>query len=271
VRALVTGGNGYFGRVLVQRLVERGDTVRVLDIDISDAGRPGIEVIEGDIRDRNRVLEAAHGVDVVFHNVAQVPLAKDPQLVRSVNVEGTAMLLAAAADAGVAKVVHTSSSAIFGVPEANPVMPTTVPNPQEPYGHAKLAAEWACLRAAADGLDVSIVRPRTVLGHGRLGIFGILFDWIADGADPIVLGDGSNRYQFIHADDLAEVCMRVADRSGPAVFNAGTDRFGTMRDALDHLCAHAGTGARVRRLPARPPRCGRARQCDSRPSRRITG
>jgi nucleoside-diphosphate-sugar epimerase len=127
-----------------------------------------------------------------------------------------------------------------------------VPRPQEAYGHAKLAAEWACLRAAAAGLDVTIVRPRTILGHGRLGIFGILFDWIADGADPIVLGDGTNRYQFVHADDLATVCLLAADREGPAVFNAGTDRFGTMREALDHLCTHAGTGAEVRALPAGP-------------------
>ena len=208
--------------------------------------------MQGDIRDERRVREAVDGVDVVYHNVAQVPLAKDPRLLRSVNVDGTALLLAASAEAGVSKVVHTSSSAVFGVPESNPVLPTTVPKPQEAYGEAKLAAEWACLRAAADGLDVSIVRPRTILGHGRLGIFGILFDWIADGADPIVLGDGTNRYQFVHADDLADVCLLAGASSGPSIFNAGTDRFGTMGEALEHLCQHAGTGAQVRRLPAGP-------------------
>ena len=152
---------------------------------------------------------------------------------------------------GVGKVVHTSSSAVFGVPDVNPVLPTTVPKPQEAYGHAKLAAEWACLAAAADGLDVSIVRPRTILGHGRLGIFGILFDWIADGASPFVLGDGSNRYQFIHADDLADACIRAGGRSGHGIYNVGTDRFGTMREALTNLCAHAGTGATVRSLADR--------------------
>ncbi len=252
MRALVTGGNGYFGRLLVARLVQRGDPVRVFDIDTDGAGGPGIDVVAGDIRDPARVRAAVDGIDVVYHNVAQVPLARDAHLLRSVNVDGTTVLLDACTAAGVAKVVHTSSSAVFGVPESNPVLPATVPKPAEAYGHAKLAAEWACLRAAAGGLDVSIVRPRTILGHGRLGIFGVLFEWIADGADPIVLGDGTNRYQFIHADDLAEVCMLAAGRPGPAVFNAGTDRFGTMHEALAHLCAHAGTGARVRRLPARP-------------------
>jgi nucleoside-diphosphate-sugar epimerase len=252
VTSLVTGGNGYFGRLLVDRLVARGNGVRVLDIDVEGAGGPGVDVVEGDIRDAARVREAVDGVDVVYHNVAQVPLARDPHLLRSVNVDGTTVLLAACRNAGVDKVVHTSSSAVFGIPDTNPVLPTTVPKPQEAYGQAKLAAEWACLRAAADGLDVSIVRPRTILGHGRLGIFGILFDWIADGADPVVLGDGTNRYQFVHADDLADVCVLAAGRPGPAVFNAGTDRFGTMGEALTHLCEHAGTGARVRRLPAAP-------------------
>ena len=219
------------------------------------------------------VREAVDGVDVVYHNVAQVPLARDAELLRTVNVDGTANLLRAGADAGVAKVVHTSSSAVFGVPSTNPVLPSTVPRPQEAYGHAKLAAEWACLRAAAGGLDVSIVRPRTILGHGRLGIFGILFDWIADGADPIVLGDGSNRYQFIHADDLAEVCRLAAARPGPALFNAGTDRFGTMSEAFAPC---ASTPARVPPCagsPPRPPRppCRSAPGLGSRRSRRTTG
>ena len=196
------------------------------------------------------------GVDIVFNNVAQVPLAKDHELLRTVNVDGTALLLAASRRAGVRKVVHTSSSAVFGVPRSNPVLPSTVPSPAEEYGHAKLAAEWACLDAVKDGLDVSIVRPRTILGHGRLGIFGILFEWIADGADVFVLGDGSNRYQFVHADDLAEVCLLAGDTPGPAVFNAGTDRFGTMRESLEALCAHAGTGSKVRSLPAGPAALG---------------
>ena len=262
--SLVTGGNGYFGRLLVDRLVTQGEKVRVLDIDTEGAGGPGIEVVRGDIRDERAVREAVDGVEVVYHNVAQVPLARDAELLRTVNVDGTANLLRAGADARVAKVVHTSSSAVFGVPSTNPVLPSTVPRPQEAYGHAKLAAEWACLRAAAGGLDVSIVRPRTILGHGRLGIFGILFDWIADGADPIVLGDGSNRYQFIHADDLAEVCRLAAARPGPALFNAGTDRFGTMSEALRALCEHAGTGCH--RAPA-PRRARRGRHAGQRPGR----
>lgn len=249
--SLVTGGSGYFGSLLVAHLLRAGHQVRVLDINDADDRPAEVELVRGDIRDSATVAAALEGVDIVFNNVAQVPLAKDLHLLRSVNVDGTALLLQHAQRAKVVKVVHTSSSAVFGIPASNPVLPTTVPSPVEAYGHAKLAAEWACLDAAAHGLDVSIVRPRTILGHGRLGIFGILFDWIADGADVAVLGDGSNRYQFVHADDLAEVCLLAAGVEGPMIVNAGTDRFGTMRESLESLCRHAGTGAQVRSLPAR--------------------
>lgn len=250
--SLVTGGSGYFGSLLVRRLVAAGHRVRVLDINDSDDRPEDVEIVVGDIRDPDVVGRAVEGCAVVFNNVAQVPLARDEQLLRTVNVDGTALLLRESARVGVRKVVHTSSSAVFGVPVSNPVLPSTVPSPIEAYGRAKLAAEWACLDTASKGLDVTIIRPRTILGHGRLGIFGILFEWVADGADIFVLGSGDNRYQFIHADDLAEVCLLAAGVAGPAIFNAGTDRFGTMRESLQSLCAHAGTGSRVRSLPAKP-------------------
>ena len=249
--SLVTGGSGYFGSLLVRRLAADGH-VRVLDLNDSDDRPAGVELIQGDIRDRAVVARAVEGCDVVFNNVAQVPLAKDAELLRTVNVDGTTLLLEAAIRAGVGKVVHTSSSAVFGVPASNPVLPTTAALPVEAYGRAKVAAESACLEAVANGLDVTIIRPRTILGHGRLGIFGILFEWVADGADIFVLGAGNNRYQFIHADDLAEVCLLAARAPGAAVFNAGTDRFGTMRESLESLCDHADTGSRVRSLPAAP-------------------
>ena len=250
--SLVTGGSGYFGSLLVRRLVADGHHVRVLDLNDSDDRPAGVELIQGDIRDRAVVARAVDGCDVVFNNVAQVPLAKDAELLHTVNVDGTTLLLEAAIRAGVGKVVHTSSSAVFGVPTSNPLLPTTASTPVEAYGRAKVAAESACIEAVVNGLDVTIIRPRTILGHGRLGIFGILFEWVADGADIFVLGSGANRYQFIHADDLAEVCVLAARSPGAAVFNAGTDRFGTMRESLESLCAHAGTGSRVRSLPAAP-------------------
>lgn len=250
---LVTGGSGYFGTVLVDQAVARGDRVRVLDRNPPEA-RDGVEFVPGDIRDRSVVRAACSDVDVVFHNVAQVPLAKDRALFRSVNVIGTANLLVGARDAGVTKVVHTSSSAVFGIPERNPVTEDTPPRPLEDYGRAKLEAEQLCREAASAGLDVTIVRPRTILGHGRLGIMAILFEFVADGAPVFVLGRGDNRYQFVHASDLADACLRAGDRAGATVYNVGATEFGTMRETLQALVEHAGTGSHVRSLPVGPAR-----------------
>jgi nucleoside-diphosphate-sugar epimerase len=249
---LVTGGSGYFGTVLAERARSAGHTVRVLDLNPPED--PTIEFVPADVRDEARVREACAGVDVVLHNVAQVPLAKDSGLFWSVNVVGTANVLIAAREAGVRKVVHTSSSAIFGIPESNPVDEETRPRPLEDYGRAKLEAELLCREAVAAGTDVSIIRPRTILGHGRLGIMAILFEFGADGAPVFVFGSGDNRYQFVHANDLADAALLAAAHRGPGVFNIGARRFGTMRETLQALVDHAGTGSRVRSLPIGPAR-----------------
>jgi nucleoside-diphosphate-sugar epimerase len=167
----------------------------------------------------------------------------------SVNVVGTANVLVGARDAGVTKVVHTSSSAVFGIPESNPVHEDSPCRPLEAYGRAKLRAEQLCHEAAAAGLDVTIVRPRTILGHGRLGIFAVLFEFIAAGAPVYVLGNGDNRYQLVHANDLADACLRAADRAGSATYNIGATEFGTMRETIQALVDHAETGSVVRSLP----------------------
>jgi nucleoside-diphosphate-sugar epimerase len=251
---LVTGGSGYFGSLLAANALGRGDTVRIFDVNAPGSDLDAAEYVRGDVRDRDAVRAACDGVDIVFHNVAQVPLAKDRALFDAVNVTGTANVLLAARDAGVTKIVHTSSSAIFGIPAHNPVDETTPPRPLEAYGRAKLAAELLCHDAARSGADVTVIRPRTILGHGRLGIIALLFEFVADGAPVFVLGDGSNRYQFVHAHDLADACLRAADRSGPSVYNIGAVEFGTMRETLQALVDHAHTGSRVRALPVAPAR-----------------
>jgi nucleoside-diphosphate-sugar epimerase len=249
---LVTGGSGYLGETIVKKLCARGDRVRVLDL-VDNEDRPGdVEFVRGDIRDADAVQRALRGVDVVHHNVAQVPLAKDRKQFWTVNVEGTRTLLEHALRAGVKKTIVVSSSAVYGVPPRNPVDDSVAPSPREAYGAAKLAAEELARGYAARGLDVSIVRPRTILGHGRLGIFQILFEWVRRGRPIYTLGDGSNRYQFVHADDLAEICLRADALPGFRVLLAGAVRFGTMRELLAGLVGHAATGSPIRALPFRP-------------------
>ena len=251
-KALITGGAGYFGSLLLRKLLEKGYECTIFDLnDASD--RPAeVSFIEGDIRDFSKVFEACNGMDVIHHNVAQVPLAKNNELFHTVNYNGTKNLLKAAYEAKVGKVIYTSSSAVFGVPDANPVTESTLPSPGETYGMAKYQGELLCKEYIEKGLDVSIIRPRTIMGHGRLGIFQILFEWIREGSNVPVFGKGDNIYQFVHSDDLAEACILAGEKTGSEIYNCGAENFGTMREVLEALCEHAGTGSKVTGVPMAP-------------------
>ena len=247
---LVTGGSGFLGNLIARRLLERGEDVTVLDVWEDDERPTEIKYVHCDIRDRDGVAKAMVGVDVVHHNVALVPLAKSGFW--EVNVDGSRIAAEEAARAGVSGFVHMSSSALFGVPEKLPITRTTPPRPVEAYGRAKLAGEMAVRRtlAAAD-LPLVVIRPRTILGEARLGIFQILFQWIAEDRNVYTIGPGTGDCQFVHADDLMDAYMLALDSQRSGSYNVGTDRFGTLRAALENLIMHAGSRSRVRALPER--------------------
>lgn len=253
MKHLITGGSGFLGNLIARRLLARGEEVAILDI-WEEPSRPSdIAFINADIRDREKVRAAMQGVDVVHHNVALVPLTKSGSLFWEVNVDGSRLAAEEAVRAGVRSFIHMSSSALFGAPAKQPITLDTAPQPIEIYGRGKLAGELA-VREVCDraGLPLVVVRPRTILGEGRLGIFQILFDWIADGKAVYTLGSGNVKFQFIHAHDLMDAYVMALDANKPGIYNVGTDRFGTMREALEHLIAYAGTTSRVRSLPEAP-------------------
>ena len=246
---LVAGGSGYFGSALVEALLGQGSRVRIFDLRENSDRSKETEMRRGDIRDLEAVRSACRGVECVYHCVAQVPLARDKRLFDSVNRLGTENILTASLDAGVRKFVYLSSSAVYGIPKSNPVDEETPPAPLEAYGRAKLAGEQKCLEFVRRGLDATIIRPRTILGQGRLGIFQMLFDLVSQGCNVPVFGRGDNLYQFVHASDLADACIRAAGRPGPSAYNCGARKFGSMRETLEALCRHAKTGSRVRGVP----------------------
>lgn len=248
---LVTGGSGYFGSVLVRLLREKGEKVRIFDLNKPDDCPSDIEFIQGDIRNKKVVEQAIKDVDIIYHAVAQVPIAKNKKLFWTVNVDGAENLFQSALGQRVQKVVYVSSSAVFGIPKRNPVNENVIPTPMEDYGKAKYEAEKIAERYIKKGLDITIIRPRTILGDGRLGIFSILFDWVKNGRNIPVLGSGNNRYQFVHVLDLANACY-LAAKSGSTVYNIGALQFGTMRELLEGLLKHAKSSSRIISLPFGP-------------------
>jgi len=251
MKHLITGGSGFLGNLIARRLHERGETVRILDV-WEDPSRPReIEFVKCDIRDEAGVAGAMRGVDVVHHNVALVPLTKAGKEFWSVNVDGSRIAAEKAIKAGVKTFIHMSSSAIFGAPDRCPITNDSPFRPVEIYGRAKLAGELAVRdRCHQANFPLIVIRPRTILGEGRLGIFQILFQWIAEQRKIYVIGSGNEKFQFVHAHDLMDAYLLAMDAGKPGVYNVGTNRFGTLREALEHVIAHARSASRVASLPA---------------------
>jgi nucleoside-diphosphate-sugar epimerase len=250
MRHLITGGSGFLGNLIARRLHSRGEAVRVLDL-WEDPSRPReIEYVSTDVCDAAAVAKSLQGIDVVHHNAALVPLTKSGERFWKVNVDGTRIVAEQSAKAGVRAFIHMSSSAIFGAPEHCPITTDSPLRPVEIYGRAKLAGEQAARDVAQkNNMTLIVVRPRTILGLGRLGIFQTLFNWIREGRAVYVIGDGNHRFQFVHAEDLMDFYMLALDLGKPGIYNVGTDRFGTLRECLENLIAYAGTPSRVRSLP----------------------
>lgn len=250
MRHLVTGGSGYLGNLIARRLYERGETVKILDIWEDSTRPPGIEFIYCDVCDRTGVAAAMQGIDIVHHNAALNPLTKAGEKFWRVNVEGSRIVAEESVKAGVQSLIHTSSSAIFGGVTVSPITNDTPPKPIEIYGKAKLAGELVvdeiCEHA---GLPLITIRPRAILGEGRLGIFKILFDWIQEGRNVYVIGNGHKQFQFIHPLDLMDAYMLALDLGKSGTYNVGTSRHGTLRQGLENLIAYAGTDSQVKSIP----------------------
>ena len=236
----ITGGSGFLGLHLGRRLLRGGHAVRSLDLVPGDL--PAVEEIVGDVRDPAAVLRLCRQADVLVHAAAALPSSRSRCTIRSVNVEGTATVLAAAAESGVPRVIFISSAVVL-------------PRPIEAYGKTKAQAERLCCEVAARGHEVTILRPQAVVGPERLGVFGILFRWIAEGRRIYTIGPGSNRYQLLDVEDLVDAIVLAAERPAPAEPLAlGAREFGTVAADLGSLIDHARSSSTLTPLPAPPTR-----------------
>ena len=249
---LVTGASGYVGSFIVRKLVELGETVFCLDI-LENFQEINGEVthITGSILDRKLVDSLTKECDYVHHNAALVPLTKSGKEFRSVNVDGTACLLESSIQNNIKHFSHMSSSAVFGLPKELPLLNTSSRIPCEIYGQSKKDAEDLVLAyiASNPNFSCSIVRPRTILGTERMGIFELLFRWISQGKDIFVIGKAELPFQFAHIDDIVNASIFSCLKSKKGVYNVGTLEFNSLSDDLSSLIKFAGTKSRIIHLP----------------------
>src|SRR5919198_1027469 len=249
----LSGGAGFLGLHLARRLLDDGNDVRTLDVVPLDDREleASVDELHGDVRDPAAVGRLVGGADVVVHAAAALPIQASREAIRSVNVAGTENVLLACREAGVARVVFISSTAVYGVPEKHPIEEDDPLVGVGWYGESKIDAEGLCRVAA---VETTIVRPKTFIGPERLGVFEILFDWIREGRRIYILGKGYNRYQLLAVEDLVDAIVRAGTVPDAAreTFNVGATEFGTVRDDLQALIDHAGSSSRLQPVPVKP-------------------
>jgi nucleoside-diphosphate-sugar epimerase len=257
-KLLITGGTGFLGCHVSSRFLREGWDVRLLDVlpltepELLDAQKEGrVEVVEGDVADQAVVERASEGIDATVHTAAALPIQGNREKIMGTNVGGTQNALQAAKKHGVGKVIHISTTAVYGVPKIHPLYETSPIIPLGLYGESKVAAEEACHIAQQDGVDVTIIRPKTFIGTGRLGIFQILFEWIREGRRIPIIGTGNNKYQLLSVDDLVDAIYRsTVQPNKNETFNIGAKEYGSVRQDLGALLKHAKSGSRL--LPMAP-------------------
>ncbi|MGC1305429.1 MAG: NAD(P)-dependent oxidoreductase [Caulobacteraceae bacterium] len=251
---LVTGGAGFLGSLLIQRLLRDGHQVTNIDRVASAIQHHRMRSVVGDIRDRGLLDNLLSDTDhqAVFHCAALLAHGSyDKEDLWSSNVEGTRTLAEAVAAAGVRNVVYLSSNCLWGTSFSRPVRETDAPAPVELYGVSKWEGE-KILSSYADRFTTATIRCPTIIDEGRLGLLSILFEFISEGRRVWVVGDGSNHYQFIYAGDLIEAMIAAVGLERPQIFGIGSDQVLSMRKTYEYVIANSGSRSKVGSLPQGP-------------------
>jgi nucleoside-diphosphate-sugar epimerase len=251
---LVTGGSGFLGLLLIRRLLDEGHTVTNIDLLPCHVRHARLQSHIGDIRNRSHLdaLFAGSSYDAVFHCAAL--LAHGSLSARAVwasNVEGTRSLAQAVAAAGIRRVIYISSNCLWGHSFLRPVREDDPPAPVELYGASKLEGERILAEHAAS-FETTVLRCPTIMDEGRLGLLAILFEFIAENRRVWVVGDGSNRYQFVYAQDLISGMLQAADAGRPGIFGIGSDDVGSVRENYQYVIDQSGSGSSIGHLPKGP-------------------
>jgi nucleoside-diphosphate-sugar epimerase len=273
-RFLVTGGAGFIGSHLAERLVRDGHHVRILDnlstgkmanVEVARAaGRERLEWVEGDIRDLDTCRHACQGVDFVLHQAAlgSVPRSiENPGATTAVNTLGTVHILQAAREHGVRRVVCASSSSVYGNTATLPKHEDMDPAPLSPYAAAKLAGEqFALVFARTMGLPTVSLRyfnvfgPRQDAGSQYAAVIPRFITALSEGKRPTVYGDGEQSRDFTYVDNVVQAnlaaCTR-GDGSGEVMNIACGDRY-SLNHLLRTLERILGVKADPEFLPNRP-------------------
>jgi UDP-glucose 4-epimerase len=251
---LVTGGAGFIGSHLVDRLLAEGRNVRVIDnFEIGRRGNlrqhdgnPRLEIVEGDVADATAVAAAMAGVERVFHLAARadiVPSIQQPEAYFRANVDGTFVVLEAARRQQVDRFVYTASSSCYGIPDSYPTPETAPADPRYPYALTKYLGEqlvmhWASVyRLPAVSLRFfNVYGPRARTSGTYGAVFGVFLAQIMAGKPLTVVGDGEQTRDFTFVSDIVAALLAAAhSRKGGEIYNAGSGRPVSVNELVREL------------------------------------
>ena len=256
---LVTGGAGFIGSHICERLARDGHSVRVLD-DLSSGKEQNlrdlkgdVELIRGDIRDPKLLADVMRGVEVVFHQAAlgSVPRSvADPRTTHEVNITGSLNVLLAARDAGVRRVVSASSSSVYGETPVLPKHEGMTPQPLSPYALSKLAGEhYIRIFKQVYGFEAVALRYFNIFGPRQdpesqyAAVIPKFVSALLENKRPVVYGDGLQSRDFTYVENVVEANLLAAEAEGAAgrAFNVGCGGRYTLLDLLARLKAIMGS------------------------------
>ena len=259
--SLVTGATGFLGSHIVDRLTERGETVRALVRDSSDTSHlesKGVDLAIGDITIPLTVGAAMRGVDTVYHAAATVTDWAPWKDFQSVTVDGTQNVFSAAVTAEAKRVVHVSSDAVYALSALKRTI--TEDSPLEKrfgwldyYRKSKSLAERTARRFMQGGnVEASILRPGLLLGERDRAIFPGTVAFLKSGSATYI-GSGRNRLPYVYAGDVAEACVLAGttDAAAGQIYNIASDETVTQRDVFDTIAEATGLRPPKRSMPTR--------------------
>lgn len=227
MRILITGGAGFIGASLANRLVREGHQVRVLDdLSAGDPARlaPEVHFTRGDVRDVPRLWTLLQDVNCVYHLAARVSVPESilyPRDYNDVNVGGTVSLLEAVRDVGVKRAVLTSSGAVYGEQEKQPISEKAIPYPASPYAASKVAAEcYVSTIGALYGIETVILRIFNTYGPGQSvppahpPVIPQFLKQAMSGGSLVIFGDGNQTRDFVYIDDVVDALIAAGTTEG---------------------------------------------------------
>lgn len=260
MKHVVIGGNGFTGRLLVDELIRRGESVLVCDNDASSTRKTeecaaDFQVL--DIEQASSVATLDLQSDDVVHMLAArqyhsfVPKKQRNEFFDAVNVTGTRNVLERMHQCGASKAIFFSTDMVYGYPQSLPIDTNHTREPLGPYGLSKFHAEAVCREYRDKGFQITIFRPRMIVGPGRLGVLEKLFKLIEKNLPVPLIGNGSNHYQMVSVFDCVSAITCALDKGIPNdEFNLGSENPPTVHELLSNLINSCESRSFLLKTPA---------------------